>query len=314
MNSLPSSLKRLNIASRFFSHPLDHLPPSVTCLMLPNEFTVTQPLHNLPPAITKLKILGAYDYPLQFNKNPLLTHIQLGHDFNQPLGNLPSTLTHLSFGARFDQLVDELPDNITHLTFGLDFNQNVDFLPSSITHLIFSFDFNQSVDLLPPNISHLFFGYCFNHAVQHLPPKLTHLSFGFSFNQDINTLPSSITHLKLGIQYERKIRNLPSSLHSFYFTWFADPSLSLLSTLLTFPPSLKDIRLTLISAKDNTELKHDEFQKVHATRLDDDLFGDPHEYALEVRINFVSKRLVVDWMSIQSFVDYEISNYNKFKD
>ena len=334
LDSLPSSLTQLNIASQLFNHPLDHLPPSLTCLSLQHcSHLFAHPLHNLPPAITKLEILCEYDTPLQLNKNPLLTHLKLGFAFNQPVGNLPSSLRHLSFRGSFDQSVDELPSNITHLTFGDFFNKNVDSLPSSITHLIFGSEFNQPVDLLPPNITHLSFGYCFDHAVQHLPqrlthlsfgfsfnqpvqhlpPKLTHLSCGFSFNQDINTLPSSITHLKLGVRFASKIHNLPSSLHSFYFTTFADPdSIHLLAAAITLSPSVKDVRLTLVCRQGDRSLNYEELAQ-ESVDVPLSEYDEEDEYAMEVRMNFVSKRLVVDWLSTQAFVKYEIGNYNKFE-
>ena len=328
LDSLPSSLTQLNIASFRFNHPLDHLPPSLTCLSLQEcNNLFAYPLHNLPPAITKLEILCEYDTPLQLNKNPLLTHLQLG------FGNLPSSLRDLSFRGSFDQSVDELPSNITHLTFGDFFNKNVDSLPSSITHLIFGSEFNQPVDLLPPNITHITFGYCFDHTVQqlpqrlthlsfgfsfnqpvqHLPPKLTHLSCGFSFNQDINTLPSSITHLKLGIKYASKIHTLPSSLHSFYFTTFADPdSIHLLAATITLSPSVKDVRLTLVCRQGDRSLNYEELAQ-ESVDVPLSEYNKEDGYALEVRMNFVSKRLVVDWLSTKAFVKYEINNYNKFE-
>ena len=310
LDSLPESLKQLDIDDDYFNTPLEHLPPSLTGLMMQGCNRFSHPFHCLPPLIIKLRIPDGYNIPLHLNSYGLLTHLTLGDDFNQPLGNLPSSLTHLSFGESFNQPVDELPDNITHLTFGLDFNRNVGALPGAVIHLVFGYDFNQPVDSIPLTTTHLTFGYSFNQTVQHLPQKLTHLSFGYSFNQDISTLPSSITHLKLGVKYATRIYKLPPSLSSFYFTCDANP-LADFFKLLTLLHSANDVKITTVGGVDQTYF--DYRQLVKGIAFNAETQTDSIWQGIVVRFNLVSRRLSIDRLSLRSFIMYDVANFNKFE-
>ena len=108
----------------------EHLPSNLQQLTFCNDFNIKENLLSLLPST--------------------LTHLTLGHDFNQPVTTLPPSLAHLTFGNYFNLPVDnKLSSTITHLTFGHFFNQSVHALPSSITHLTFGNTFNRAVDTLP---------------------------------------------------------------------------------------------------------------------------------------------------------------------
>jgi hypothetical protein len=123
----------------------------------------------------------------------------------QPINNLPSSITHLTLGHHFNNSVELLPPNLKFLMFGHNFNESVNSLPDTITHLFFGYRFNKPVNSLPKNLLHLTFGNCFTKSVKCLPSTITHLIFGNSFNGTVNKLPSTITHLALGSSFNREV-------------------------------------------------------------------------------------------------------------
>ena len=75
---------------------------------------------------------------------------------------------------------------------------------------------------------------------------------------------------------------------------------------------MKDVRLTLVCLQGDRSLNYEELAQ-ESVDVPVSEYDEEDEYALEVRMNFVSKRLVVKWLSTQAFVKYEIANYNKFE-
>ena len=101
--------------------------------------------------LRRLKLNKNFDVEVLPKSLPvMLTHLEFGSSFNQPVSNLPTRLTHLKFGYRFNQPIPNLPPTLTHLEFGYDFNQPVPNLPVTLTHLVFGGCFKQPVpDCLP---------------------------------------------------------------------------------------------------------------------------------------------------------------------
>jgi hypothetical protein len=82
--------------------------------------------------ITKLNELPDNLTGINCKKNQLK---ELYYPFNIKPKKYPSNLTHLTLGHNFNQSIDNLPNLITHLTLGYNFNQPIDKLPNSITQL-----------------------------------------------------------------------------------------------------------------------------------------------------------------------------------
>ena len=93
-----------------------------------------------------------------------LTHLTIGHHFNQSLDfvTFPSSLQSLTFGHCFHQNLDRVtfPSSLKSLTFGATLNQSLDRVtfPSSLQRLTICGGFNQSLDqaTLPRSLRRIF--------------------------------------------------------------------------------------------------------------------------------------------------------------
>lgn len=119
-------------------------------------------------------------------RNPYISHMTFGYDFNYPLTLLPNTLTHLSFDSRLGFYSDTSK-----------FNQPLDNLPSTLTHLTLSYRYNLPLLNLPNGLKYLKFGHEFNSLIE-LPNSLEELHLGTYYNQVINKLPPFLK--VLGVQ------------------------------------------------------------------------------------------------------------------
>lgn len=184
----PTSLRVLDFNNTEFNQPFENLSPSLTRLVLSDDFNHS--LDNLPLRLQEL---------------------QTGKSFNKPVENLPPSLLKLIFGDLFDQSVDNLPENLERLTLGLNFNNKIDHLPKLSYLKIASNHFNQSLDHLPSSLVYLNFKKCekFDHTIQELPPSIQNLKLARYYQQNI-ILPSSIVKLQIpsGLQH----LHLPSKL------------------------------------------------------------------------------------------------------
>lgn len=128
-----------------------------------------------------------------------------------------SFLTHLHLGHRFDDQLDQLPWGLTHLTLGRSFNRNLDHLPPGLLVLKMGSDFNQPLDHLPLGLRTLWLKNQFNQPLDHLPPQLEHLSMEYSeFNFPIDQLPASLKYLDLGgaTEFNHPVDHLPRKLRT----------------------------------------------------------------------------------------------------
>lgn len=144
---------------------LEHLPPSPTHITFDyyfnssitspflrhsfNSFKSFQSTHYLPPSIPHSFNTSKQITLLSLLYSSSLTHLSLGHCFNQPIVTLPPSMSHLqphvleSFNPTLF-----LPSSITHLTLRTHFNQYIDRLPPSITHITIRDDFDHSINIL----------------------------------------------------------------------------------------------------------------------------------------------------------------------
>lgn len=114
------------------------------------------------------------------DKNPYISHMIFGREFNYPLVLLPNTLTHLSFDlkspyysdtTRFNQSLDNLPLTLTHLTLSQVFNRPLLNLPRGLKYLKFGHDFNSLIEL-PDSLEELYLGSYYDQVIDRLPPSL----------------------------------------------------------------------------------------------------------------------------------------------
>lgn len=159
LNNLPPSLCSLIfINNNTIKEYLDlrqkiYFPPSLTNLEFPLNDHCTWEIQELPKSLKKLKL----GYNLTHLKlPPFLTHLTLGHDFNNPVDNLPSTLIFLKFGNNFNQPVDNLPPTLKYLKICGSFDQSVNLLPISLTHLSLSTINHIEIENFPPCLIFLF--------------------------------------------------------------------------------------------------------------------------------------------------------------
>lgn len=130
---------------------------------------------------------------------PLLSHLFLWDQYDDPLATLPSSLSHLSLNNTFVKpLPQQLPLSLTHLSLSSYFNHPLPSLPPNIQYLKTGACFNRPLSLSNYfHLSILDIGYSFNSSLS-LPPHLKRLFLGHTFNQKINNSPDSITHLYFG--------------------------------------------------------------------------------------------------------------------
>eukprot|EP00026_Physarum_polycephalum_P022769 Phypoly_transcript_27122.p1 GENE.Phypoly_transcript_27122~~Phypoly_transcript_27122.p1 ORF type:complete len:157 (+),score=47.42 Phypoly_transcript_27122:1-471(+) len=124
-----------------FSHPLDHLPPSLKKMELWSK-TFNHPLDHLPPLLTHLHLyLSLFSHPLD-HLPPLLSVLALKNflDFQHPLDHLPPYLLSFSFDNPILPL-DHLPSflQVLNIFFGYE--------PFPLRHLPSSLIY---VDCRPP--------------------------------------------------------------------------------------------------------------------------------------------------------------------
>jgi hypothetical protein len=199
-----------------------------------SPFGITYNIDNNYSAenIKSMNLDSFYSYnSLNKYKFTILTHLELGKFFNQPLGDLLrdiTSLTHLSIGQSIAPLGDSLNNivNLTHLSIGslrLPLGESLNAL-SNLTHLTFTKGFNHSLGSSLrklSNLTHLTFNEDFNQPLDnslHELTKLTHLTFSdpenidncfYSFNRPLNDslmYLTSLTHLVLSCKF-----NIPLS-------------------------------------------------------------------------------------------------------
>lgn len=170
----PKTLKGLEFtANSFYNHPVDNLPPTLTILILSNNFN--QRLDDLPPNLKSLTT---------------------GDAFNLPLDNLPKSLLKLFLGNNFNQPIDSLPPHLAYLETGDNFNQKLEYLPNSLTFLDLSkSDFNQCIDNLPLSLRVLKIGEEFDRTVHKWPPSLVKVSAPISPKSE--RLPPNVSNLEI---------------------------------------------------------------------------------------------------------------------
>jgi hypothetical protein len=197
---IPDSVTDLNISRSILDNDWDNIPGTVRTLRIAQgqlPLTVPVNLTNLIIGSGHNKSLGQY----HFNS---LTHLSLGHDFDQIIntGDIPSTLTHLNLGNSFNGSIDFCnAQNLQSLILGNKFNQPITSTFPSLTFLQFGNDFNQLfAPQQIPNVTHLYFGNKFNQSIM-MPNKVIHLAFGDGFNKYFNRIPESVTHLSVGYYF-----------------------------------------------------------------------------------------------------------------
>eukprot|EP01112_Ceratiomyxa_fruticulosa_P020847 TRINITY_DN7219_c0_g2_i1.p1 TRINITY_DN7219_c0_g2~~TRINITY_DN7219_c0_g2_i1.p1 ORF type:complete len:446 (+),score=59.91 TRINITY_DN7219_c0_g2_i1:150-1487(+) len=178
------------------------------------------PVPPLPESVTHLTLGHKFNEKIK-NLPSKLTHLTFQYGFNRPISrdNLPPRLTYLSLSKKFEQPITTLPNTLTVIQFGERFNEPVSThnLPACLTKITFGKCFNHPIDgLLPAKLTHLSFNIFseFDQTINDLPPRLTHLLFNnFSlFDQPISHLPRTITHLELGMSFNQPLVNLPPGL------------------------------------------------------------------------------------------------------
>ena len=115
--------------------------------------------------------------------------MEIGHQFNHPINNLPIKLTNLKIGKSFNHPIDNLPPNLVLLKFN-----------------------HHS---------------CFNHPINNLPNKLQTIELGSAFYQDINNIPDSLEKIIIyNDNYDILITRLPSNLKeiciSLNYPWYEE--------------------------------------------------------------------------------------------
>ena len=181
-----------------------------------------------------------WDFNLQIELPPALTHLYMSsHNFNHPI-KLPETLKYFEMSNNFNRKID-LPKNLTHFYMGSSFNQPID-LPSTLTRFTMGSNFNRHIDL-PSALTEFTMGSSFNQAID-LPSALTHFTMGSSFNQAID-LPSALTRFTMGSKFNQPIQ-FPISLVKFEmgsaFDRVADLSMTNISEIVLPNRSSKFIR------------------------------------------------------------------------
>jgi hypothetical protein len=200
-----------------FNKPIDHLPSSLTHLVL--SFFFQQPNDNLPASLLYLTLGRKYNKPID-KLPPSLLQLTLGATFNKRLDKLPGSLTHLIAGdSVFNKPINKLPPSITHLTLGSNFHlegtrESLAHLPPSLTylsHAIVEDEFIATVNL-PPTLTQLHLRE-YRGNLTFLPPSLTHLSLRF-YKDTINFLSPLLTHFTLFNNHYQDILYLPPLLLS----------------------------------------------------------------------------------------------------
>jgi len=170
---------------------------------------------NIPSNIKSIEFTGWFNMDIQPYLHVSIEMLIFGHEFNQPIDNLPSGLKKLILGANFNQKVNNLPSCLLMLIIGGSFNQSVDMLPESIESISFSGCFNQKVNNLPSNIKIVrLFGYSFSQSIDSLPDSVEILEFNSRCNISINKLPHNLKQLKFINIY---INKLPHNLQQLKF-------------------------------------------------------------------------------------------------
>lgn len=132
---MPPSLTVL-IVNAFFNHPVDHLPPSLTHLVLGDgvfySLVIELLLINLLiiSALASSTLLWDLALTLGFS----LVHLSIAGKYDHPLPSFPSTLTHIRFSNRgFNQPINSLPPNLMAISLGYSFNHS---LPLPLPHYL----------------------------------------------------------------------------------------------------------------------------------------------------------------------------------
>ncbi|KAN0019624.1 hypothetical protein ACTFIU_002842 [Dictyostelium citrinum] len=225
MNSIPQSLKKLDIDVELL-HPLyEHMLPksliSLTIRVFVESFKILK--SSLPQGLLELNCIdkGLNDLEVGILPNTLksLSFATINKKgFNKTIKEnfLPNGLEYLNLGY-FNQQIqsiscsneftnNSLPNSIRQLNFGEIYNKQIlpNSLPFDLEKLIFSPLFNQKLlnNSFPSKLVHLEFGNNFNNPIPVgvLPQSLKVLIFGNRFNQilSVGCLPSSIKTLIFG--------------------------------------------------------------------------------------------------------------------
>jgi len=163
---LPDCLTKLEFGTMFNkSISTDVLPSNLTYLKFGDNFN--QPITNniLPDGLSVLIFGNSFNQPIDINALPTsLSVLKFGIHFNSSLGSLfggqrslekkilPSGLTHLTLGHLFDQPLESFLSkssfpNLTHITL-YQYKRQIlcDYLPSNLKYLIFDHPYDEYID------------------------------------------------------------------------------------------------------------------------------------------------------------------------
>ena len=127
---------------------------------------------------------------------------------------MPLFITHLTLGHYFNQEVTKLPRQLTHLTFGYNFNKPNIYLPLTIKYLKLNCNNPNIIAQLSSNIEVLDLDKEFNLELNDLPTLLKKIIFHeYSvYNKELNCLPKFVEQIQLPYNYNKQIKNLPQKL------------------------------------------------------------------------------------------------------
>ena len=238
------NIKSLEIwpLNNYYSNPLHYLPSALEKLTLCLSESFTHPLDNIPNTVTCLSIYG-HCKKLNINKYPdNLECLYLDGFFNQPLLNLPPNLKVLDIDGVFNQELTGLPYGLKHLTIGGNYQLPIKSLPETIMYIsIHNTSFNQPLtkENLPPNLLELAITGSdnFNQPLTSLPDSLQKLYIGSKrFNQSLDWLPAGLYKLHLSCQeLNYSLNNLPPNLKELYISITNNYSIP----ITTLPESLE---------------------------------------------------------------------------
>ncbi|KAN0032664.1 hypothetical protein ACTFIV_006572 [Dictyostelium citrinum] len=233
INSIPSSVTKLDLETGVFPIDSNSIPPSVTHLEFRENFNIPitkSLLESCKDSLQTLKIPSSSNLiienhslnqcsnlkTLEFYEKTNLGYFnrnEIGwNKDNIPLNFFPNSLTSLSLGNGFDQSLEPglLPNSLRSLHLGSFFNKPLllNSLPARLLILKFHQDsrFNQPID------------------VGVLPVTLITLEFGSAFSfkiTDPNILPKSLLYLVLPSEISSISKNaIPKSIKDLRYLYF----------------------------------------------------------------------------------------------
>eukprot|EP00611_Tribonema_gayanum_P024786 TRINITY_DN5537_c0_g1_i3.p1 TRINITY_DN5537_c0_g1~~TRINITY_DN5537_c0_g1_i3.p1 ORF type:complete len:628 (+),score=161.76 TRINITY_DN5537_c0_g1_i3:118-2001(+) len=173
---LPETLTVLHVG-RSFDHPLGPLPEGLTVLRVGRiaGSSFSRALGPLPAAlrVLDLEACGRFNHALG-DLPDTLRELRLGHDFNQPLPQLPAHLEVLVLGTTFGAaLPATLPRTLRELTMGHLFNAPLT-LPAALEFLIIGDSYTHQLDLAALSLKTLHVSRSYKHALPPLPGARVH--------------------------------------------------------------------------------------------------------------------------------------------